>query len=301
MGAQVLSDEQVEGFVSDGFVKLEAAFPEEFAARGREILWRQLGMDPDDPRTWTREVVRLGLRADEPFVRSVNTPVLHAAYDQLVGEGRWRPLEQVGTFPVRFPVSKRPEETEDYGWHIDASFLSAAAEQLGEQQWEGELSLIPPNYEEVFRCNLWSRGRALLLLLIYSDTGERDAPTLIRVGSHLDVPPLLEPYGPDGTYLDVGDVGASRPVVAATGRAGDAYLCHPFLVHTPVANTGTRVRFMAQPSLPPVGELELDRPDGRYTPVERAIRIGLDSSRHRSEVGPAGRGEGRETAGDGTR
>ncbi|TDC67337.1 phytanoyl-CoA dioxygenase [Micromonospora sp. KC207] len=275
MSAQVLSDEQVERFVSDGFVKLEAAFPAELAQQGRELLWRQLGMDPEDRSTWSREVVRLGLQDAEPFVRSATTPRLHAAFDQLVGVGRWKPLDRIGTFPVRFPVRKRPEQTEDYGWHIDASFLADDAQRLGPQNWEGELDLVPPNYAEVFRCNLRSRGRALLLLFLFSDTDEREAPTLVRVGSHLDVPPLLEPYGPEGTYLDVGDVGRDRPLASATGRAGDVYLCHPFLVHTPVANTGTRPRFMAQPSLQPVGELDLDRPDGDYSPVERAVRIGL--------------------------
>ncbi|MGV9772501.1 phytanoyl-CoA dioxygenase [Streptosporangium sp. NPDC003464] len=275
MGAQVLTDEQIESFVSDGFIRLAGAFPKELAAQARDILWKQLGMDPDDPTTWTREVVRLGAQSDEPFVRSANTPALHAAYDQLVGPGRWRPIEQVGTFPVRFPGVRRPEEAEDYGWHIDASFLAAEAEAAGGPDWEGEQALVPPDYDKIFRCNTVSRGRSLLLLFLYSDTGDRDAPTLIRVGSHLDVPPLLEPYGPEGTYLKAGDVGAGRPLASATGEAGDVYLCHPFLVHTPVSNTGTRPRFMAQPSLQPVGELELTRADGRYSAVERAIRLGL--------------------------
>ncbi|MFI0738279.1 phytanoyl-CoA dioxygenase family protein [Streptomyces sp. NPDC021100] len=281
MGTRVLTEEQVESFVSDGFVHLPGAFPGELAEEARALLWRQLDMDPDDPGTWTREVVRLGVRDDDVFVRAANTPLLHAAYDRLAGEGRWQPLTQVGTFPVRFPVTKRPEETEDYGWHIDASFLAEGAD--ADRDWSGELDVIPPDYDKIFRYNVWSRGRALLLLLLFSDTGEEDAPTLIRVGSHLDVPPLLAPYGAEGTYLEAGEVGRDRPLRSATGKAGDAYLCHPFLVHTPVANTGTRPRFMAQPNLLPVGQLELDRPDGRYTPVEQAVRRGLGQDVPRRE------------------
>lgn len=281
MGTRVLTDAQLESFVSDGFIHLPGAFPGELAEEARALLWRQLAMDPDDPATWTREVVRLGVRDDDVFIRAANTPVLHAAYDQLAGEGRWQPLTQVGTFPVRFPVSKRPEETEDYGWHIDASFLAEDAD--ADRDWSGELDVIPPDYDKIFRYNVWSRGRALLLLFLFSDTGEEDAPTLIRAGSHLDVPPLLEPYGAEGTYLEAGEVGRSRPLKSATGKAGDAYLCHPFLVHTPVANTGTSPRFMAQPNLLPVGQLELDRPDGRYTPVEQAVRRGLGKDTPRRE------------------
>ncbi|WFE59676.1 phytanoyl-CoA dioxygenase [Micromonospora sp. WMMD712] len=273
----MLTAEQIESFVADGFVRVPNAFPAALAAECRNLLWKQLDVDPDDSSTWTREVVRLGLRGDDAFVRSANTPALVEAYDQLVGAGRWRPLDMVGTFPIRFPVDRDPEQAEDYGWHIDASFLSpeGVAAMSSGQDWEGELPLVPPDYDRIFRSNLVSRGRALLVLLLYSDTGERDAPTLIRVGSHLDVPPLLAPYGAEGTYLACRDVGADRPLAMATGRAGDAYLCHPFLVHTPITNTGTSPRFMAQPSLQPTGEFDLDRADGQYVPVERAIRAGL--------------------------
>ena len=37
-----------------------------------------------------------------------------------------------------------------------------------------------------WRANIYSKGRALLMLFLFSDVGERDAPTLIRVGSHAD-------------------------------------------------------------------------------------------------------------------
>jgi hypothetical protein len=39
--------------------------------------------------------------------------------------------------------------------------------------------------------NVTSRGRALLMLFLFSDVGELDAPTRIRSGSHLDVAPLV--------------------------------------------------------------------------------------------------------------
>ncbi|WP_033337739.1 2OG-Fe(II) oxygenase family protein [Catenuloplanes japonicus] len=272
----MLTAEHIESFVTDGFVRVPNAFSTELAAECRDLLWKQLDMDPGDRSTWTREVIRLGVRSDDAFVRSANTTVLTEAYDQLVGHGRWLPMDAIGTFPVRFPADRAPEQAEDYGWHIDASFLSPEGEAtIGAGDWEGELALVPPDYDKVFRCNVSSRGRGLLVLLLYSDTGEQDAPTLIRSGSHLDVPPLLAPYGPEGTYLDCGSVGADRPHALATGRAGDAYLCHPFLVHTPITNTGTAPRFMAQPSLQLAGEFDLNRTDGQPVPVERAIRVGL--------------------------
>ncbi|GAA0731050.1 phytanoyl-CoA dioxygenase [Dactylosporangium roseum] len=276
MAPQTLTEEQIEDFVRDGFVRIEGAFPRELADQVRASLWKQLDMDPDDPTTWTKEVIRLGFCDEEPFVRSANTPRLYSAYDQLVGPGRWKQPTTMGTFPIRFPTKdKKPEDAEDFGWHIDAGFLAVDIGVETYKEWQGEMAVIPPNYEETFRYNVWSKGRALLMLFLYSDTGEADAPTLIRVGSHLDVPPLLEPAGREGRYLHTDDVGVDRPLASATGNAGDVYLCHPFLVHTPVANVGSKPKFMAQPNLEPVAELELDRADGRYTPLERSVRLGL--------------------------
>jgi hypothetical protein len=111
-----LSDAQLDQFVQDGFVRLDNAFPRRLAEEGRAILWRDTGCDPVDRKTWTRPVVRLGYYGEEPFRKAVNTPVLHAAFDQLVGSGRWHPRADLGSFPVRFPHADDPGDT---GWHVD--------------------------------------------------------------------------------------------------------------------------------------------------------------------------------------
>ncbi|WP_433468584.1 phytanoyl-CoA dioxygenase family protein [Spirillospora sp. CA-128828] len=244
----------VDAFITDGFVRVEEAFPRELAERGREILWRDTGCDAGDRSTWTRPVVRLGDYPQEPFRAAVNTPRLHAAFDTAVGKGAWLPRGSLGTFPVRFPSDEPPG---DDGWHIDASFPGDDPSDF--MKW---------------RVNLASRGRALLMLFLFSDVGEDDAPTRIRVGSHLDVPPILEPEGDAGLgMLDLAGkaVPASehRPVAFATGRAGDVYLCHPFLVHAAQPHRGTEVKFMAQPPLLPSGPLP------ESSPVRAAIQRGL--------------------------
>jgi hypothetical protein len=67
----------------------------------------------------------------------------------------------------------------------------------------------------------------------------------------------------------------THPLAFATGEPGDVYICHPFLVHAPQPHRGSVPRFMAQPPLYPAQPLELEREDGRYSPVEIAIRRGL--------------------------
>jgi hypothetical protein len=254
-----LTEAEIARFIQEGVVRVPAAFPRELADRCRAILWRDTGSDPDDPATWTKPVVRLGFYGDAPFVEAANTPALHAAFDQLVGRGRWRPPPNLGTFPVRFPSRDDPG---DSGWHIDPGF-----------------DFENPDFLE-WRANISSRGRALLMLFLFSDVGSDDAPTRLRVGSHFDIARRLAPAGERGLSLRelaADDFAESngRAEMMATGEAGTVYLCHPFLVHAAQPHHGTRPRFIAQPPLLPAEPLRLDRTAGDYSPVEQAIRLAL--------------------------
>lgn len=253
-----LTHAQVEQFIRDGFVRIDAAFPRTLAEQARAILWRDLPGRPNDPATWTQPVVRLGMYSAAPFVAAANTPLLHAAFDQLVGAGRWLPCRALGTFPVRFPSEQEPGDT---GWHIDMSFGTDTSDFM---DW---------------RANVRSRGRALLMLFLFSDAGEADAPTRIRVGSHKHVAQTLAPAGEAGLTLreliPCFEQTKELPEVPACGACGTVYLCHPFLVHSAQPHQGSRPRFLAQPPLLPRASLEFDRVDGDYSPVEQAIRQAL--------------------------
>ncbi|EOZ99232.1 hypothetical protein A33Q_0610 [Indibacter alkaliphilus LW1] len=61
----------------------------------------------------------------------------------------------------------------------------------------------------------------------------------------------------------------------ATRKAGTVYLCHPFLVHAAQPHTGVNPKFMAQPPLQLKAELTISGTDSEYSPIERAIRLGL--------------------------
>ncbi|CAM3300954.1 phytanoyl-CoA dioxygenase family protein [Stackebrandtia soli] len=254
----MLAPEQIEAFVRDGFVRVPAAFDARTAATCRDELWREIGYDAEDPATWVEPVVRVWHMHTEPFRAAVNTPALHAAFDALVGAGRWVPRGGVGSLPLRFPHADAAEDT---GWHVDTSF----ADDEGRS-----------------RANLRSRERALLMLFLFTDVGEDDAPTRIRVGSHRDTARALASAGETGLeFMElagaVADVTADHPEAYATGAAGDVYLCHPFLVHAAQDIRGTRPRFMAQPPLVPVGDFDPDAENP--VPVERAIAEALRERR----------------------
>ncbi|MCE9667112.1 phytanoyl-CoA dioxygenase family protein [Myxococcus stipitatus] len=255
----VLSEADLQRFIQDGFIRLDDAFPRDLADEARAFLWKETGLSPDDPTTWTQPVVRLGNYATETMRRAANTPRLHEAFDALVGPGRWLRCGSMGTFPVRFPSEQPPG---DDGWHVDASFG-------------------PPDAASFFdwRLNVASRGRALLMLFLFSDVGEHDAPTRIRVGSHRDVARILEPHGEQGlSFMELANrltQTEGAPEALATGAAGTVYLCHPFLAHAAQPHRGRTPRFMAQPPLLSNGEFHIDRATEPGAPVEQAIRLAL--------------------------
>ena len=248
-----LTTSQVQNFIDNGFVRIENAFNSDLAQQCRNELWAQIGLSPHEPETWTKPVIRVGSMASPTFVKVANTPRLHRAYDQIVGEGRWVAPKALGTFPIRFPSRQAPT---DDGWHVDVSF-----------------GTDNPDFME-WRVNVISSGRALLMLYLFSDVGPDDAPTKIRKGSHSTVARELLPFGEAGATLRQlsADGYASTQdceIELATGAAGTVYLCHPFLVHAAQPHRGKEPRFLAQPPLLPKGEFDPALPP---SPIQIAIR-----------------------------
>src|SRR5690606_40792672 len=141
---------------------------------------------------------------------------LYLIFDQLIGKNRWIPCRSVGTFPVRFPSVQIPNDT---GKHVDVSFPGND----------------PNNYFE-WRANVKSKGRALLMLVLYSDVSDNDAPTIIYEGSHINVARVLSKEGDEGlSFMELAgklDELPKRREVLATGTAGTSYLSNAYSFHS---------------------------------------------------------------------
>lgn len=247
----------VERFINDGFVTLAVAVPRATIERCTQLLWEQIGLDPHDRSGWTEPVRWVGGMTHQAFVDAMNAPALIDACDRLAGPGRWRPRASMGSFPLRFPHETEPD---DAGWHVETSFL--------------------PEGATTWHLNLQSKDRALLALFLFTDVDDEDGPTRIRVGSHRDIPALLEPYGERGVSgmrfgPQAAAASAHRHATLATGDAGDVFVCHPFLVHAAQPNHGSRPRFLGQPGVPAGQPYRWDRPDEDCSPVELTIKHAL--------------------------
>nr|WP_202899346.1 phytanoyl-CoA dioxygenase family protein [Kordiimonas gwangyangensis] len=202
---------------------------------------------------------QVGMYSQAPFVAAANTPRLRAAYDQLVGQGRWQRPGAMGSFVVRFPSESEPH---DAGWHVDVSF---GYENSDFMEW---------------RANIVSRGRMLLMLFLFSDVGGEDGPTRIRAGSHHIIARQLAKHGDEGLTLrelakeGFSDTSGCKEVLA-TGTAGTVYLCHPFLVHSAQAHKGQNPRFLAQPPLLPIPDMSAGDADALNFPVGQVIAQAL--------------------------
>jgi hypothetical protein len=151
---------------------------------------------------------------DLPALVDAVSPAVREAFDAVLGRGRWFVDANWG-FPTRFPGPL--EEV----WHIDGDW---------------------------FTHHLSSSEQVLVTIFLWQDVGEDDSPTLLQPGSHRQVAQLIADAEPRGIPGDEVLATVSAAIdgtgsVAATGTAGDVYVCHPFLAHSlnPVGPKARRV------------------------------------------------------------
>ncbi|MEU4703685.1 phytanoyl-CoA dioxygenase family protein [Nonomuraea dietziae] len=233
-----------EDFVANGFVKIRAA-SDEVGLAAQALLWKQIGLAPDDPSGWT-EPVRWAadLTGEGPFGQIINSPELARALDEVCGQGGWRRSGSCGNIPIRFP---KVPPADDRGWHLDLNVMRE----------DGSWAVS-------------ARSATLLILILFSEVGPDDAPTRIRVGSQRDSIAALgegvHEHVPASRLVEAAS--AHRPLAHATGAPGEVYLVHPLTVHAAQEHLGTRPRFMAQA---PVFLSEPLDPSAD-TPLARAVR-----------------------------
>ncbi len=249
----VLSANEIEQFVEDGYVIVREAFPSSVAAQVREVLWKELGLSPDDRSGWTKNLISLQKVFHGPPFAGAFTPRLAGALDDLMGAGRYNPPTGLGWWPVAFPgFEPAPWKPPQSGWHLD-----------GIQ----------------FHHHVDSADQGMLPIFLLSDIAPGGGGTAVSPGSHKIGARVLAAAEPDGLHVSelAKRVIAADPrdrVVELTGRAGDVALHHPFMLHARSPNTGDAVRFICNPCITLKEKLRVT-PGADRTPVERAIIAAL--------------------------
>jgi hypothetical protein len=260
-GYRALSDEQAQHFLDKGYVVVHDCFSRRAAEEYTRTVWTRLGYDPDDPATWAEPSVHMPSHR-EIDVKEFAPKAWDAVCDLVGGEERiagpykwgdgfivnlWRGAER----PWSPPSAAAP------GWHKDGDF---------------------------FRHFLDSPEQGLLTLVLWSDVRHQGGATFVAADSVGPVARFLAAH-PEGVLLDEFSppdlVGQCTEFVEATGRVGDVFLLHPYMLHAKSQNVLRRPRLITNPPVHLAEPMRFDRADpADFSLVERAVLRGLGVDRY---------------------
>ncbi|KAG6364366.1 hypothetical protein INS49_005967 [Diaporthe citri] len=268
----VLTAEEKEHFLNNGWLKIPGAFTKEQAAEVTKDVWTRLGMDPNDKTTWHR--VWTNMPHHNSFDARDFAPRAWAAIAELCGgEGRIDPAfrQWRDSLIVNLGSAERegqPDPPRELPrWHVDGDF---------------------------FVHYLDSPEQGLLVVPLFTDVPPSGGGTMIyprgmrEVAAHLrdhpeGVSPLMVPRGEPGFKIDFrrdGDLkwfgevasrGADGDFIEVCGSVGDVYVLHPLMMHASTNNALRHVRIITNPPIALKEPFRFHRADGsEYSLVERA-------------------------------
>ena len=250
----MLSAEQRQEFEARGLLWLRAAVDPQAVARLRDRVWEHLAQTGAVPKSLpprfavnASRFTRLARQLD--FAKTWGESVV-GVIDALLGPGAWTVPHQAGqllmmTWPDPGGVWTLPRKS----WHLDYPAPTAAARVPGVQVF-----LFVDRIEPRGGGTLFAAGSHRLVDALR----RRHAPDWPGASSEVrrslarDVPWLRalwsERTGTDRIARFMGGVTASGggelQVVEAVGEPGDVLAMHPWTLHAPAPNCGTRPRML---------------------------------------------------------
>jgi ectoine hydroxylase-related dioxygenase (phytanoyl-CoA dioxygenase family) len=222
MEMQILTPDQIEQFLVDGYILVSDLIPEEIAARADEAAFRCNGFDPDDPDTWK---VEPGMTEYfyEPELLAVYTQELLTVAAQLTSDDPY-------IFPAACPDNK--------------AFVIKLLPEPG--PWQVRNRHLDGSGENVYHSVHRSPWRAFALIYLH-DIEPHGGGTVLFPRSHHKMRALARSQ-PDKyrwisqlhneiENMDLGDHVEVEP------KAGDVLFIHSLMVHCKPMNTGSRPRF----------------------------------------------------------
>jgi len=263
---KVLTKEQRDGWMKNGYIKIEDAVDEENLKRFSEDVWIRLGYDRDDRKSWVKERIHLPAHREVPTEEFM--PKAWKAICELVGgeERIDRTLFEtcVDTLIINLGSEEwRDKEVDpkDFGnWHIDGDW---------------------------FRHYLDSSDQGLTVIVLFNDIVPRGGGTFIAPDGIKNVVKWLydHPEGAETWSKDergnsiVCGIDRCEDFVELTGKRGDVIIFHPFMPHSASKNYLRIPRIITNPPVTLLEPFNLSRPDpSSYSLVESKILQELDLS-----------------------
>jgi hypothetical protein len=257
MNKSVLTAADIEHFLVHGFVKVSQALDQEVIKKCVDLMWKRLGYDPLDSSTWVADKIHMP-RHTEFSVKDVAPRAYQAICELCGGEDRIEIPKWGDGFIANFHFGGDspwvPPSPKANGWHKDG---------------------------DCFLHFLDSPDQGLLIIVLWSDVHSRGGSTFVIGDSVGPVARYLADH-PEGVNPNVGFKNGGFPhqtfveechdFQEATGKAGDVYLLHPFLLHASSINTLKLPRLITNPCVNFKEPMKFDRPNvNDHSPVELAI------------------------------
>jgi len=258
----MLTDKQHSEFFEQGFTRISHALPSVIVDAMQSRIWQALkeihSIEKADPNTWIEGGIRgIGKVNREPEFRPFGTPEIDLIIDNLLGKDQWQKPVGWGQVLVTFPAQQ---------WDWNSLFQGQV--EVKEIQWHTDYPYDTPPDELA--------GVQIFCLLADIEPG--GGGTLIVAGSHRLIHNFVKTESPETIekmkrarlaliknhpWLQAISIAKSlsRPeawmaeqqttidtipvkVTELTGKAGDMYLTHPWLLHAPSPNCNTTPRIM---------------------------------------------------------
>ncbi len=252
MSRQVLTPDEVDSFVDQGFCTLRGAFTAERAAAAADHVWRRMeekaGIRRLDPSTWP-PCYDIEEHLKTPDVLACFNDHVAAAVEQLVGPGRWWGERRWGFWPVNFSYGAGlPYGYPTNGWHVDGNW---------------------------FRHTIDCPRQGLLIIGLFTSVAPRGGGTVLALGSHKKTARVLARHQAGLSHLELFEEVLSEPIGnfrEITGEAGDVVFAHPFLFHTRGYKHGGPPRIISNTEAGLRAPMDL-RPENssNYSVLERSI------------------------------
>lgn len=260
-----LTDSQLQQFFDKGYVVLKDCLNQEIAQHWIDRAYTRLGYRPDDPSTWTKDILWMDHAHQLPVGQVA--PRAWAAILELIGGEERLETQVMGIESAHFTTIN--------SWVWSDAFIVNFHRGAG-QPWQAPSAKAGGWHKDgsYFRHFLTSREQALLPIVLWSDMHHQGgatfiAPDSVRVMARFlaDHPEGVAP----GEFDFPGLIAQCTQFEEVTGDAGDVILIHPFMLHASSNNVIGKPRFMSNPPVVLKEPLNLNRENpADFSPLERA-------------------------------
>ena len=255
-----LTEEQIQHFIEYGFIHLTDCFDKEFAAEWVAEAFDRLGMDADDPETWSQPIIHMPTE-ERVQLKEFSPKVWQAMCQLLGGEDRIRDNQTWGNgFIVNFYRGKEQgwvaPSVEAGGWHKDGDF---------------------------FYHFLDSPEQGLLVIVVWKDIKPQAGGTFMAPDSIRPIAEYLN-ANREGLHPFENEFGAQITKCSdfreVTGSVADVVLMHPYMLHASSNNPSGIVRFITNPPVALKDPMNFNRENPEdFSPVELAVLNALGVER----------------------